>query len=139
MRHRKDDKKLGRSPAHRKELLRALVRSLIEQKRIRTTLAKAKLARRMADRMVTLGRRGTLAARRQAVTALGPGPTVKLLFEEIAPRFDGRSGGYTRIIKLGQRRSDGSEMALLEWVDIAPAPAKQKKRKKKADEEAEQK
>ena len=135
MRHRKDDKKLGRSPSHRKELLRSLVRALIEQKRVRTTLAKAKLARSMAEKMVTLGRRGTLAARRQAVSALGRGREVSILFKDIAPRFEGRPGGYTRIVKLGQRRSDGSEMALLEWVDIAPPPTKKKKQKKKEEAE----
>lgn len=133
MRHRKDDKKLGRSPAHRKELLRSLVRALIKEKRIKTTLTKAKLARSMAEKMVTLGRRGTLAARRQAISALGRSREVGVLFEDIAPRCEGRAGGYTRVVKLGQRRSDGSEMALLEWVDIAPLPVKKQKKAKKAE------
>lgn len=118
MRHRKNEKKLGRSPSHRKALLASQVCSLIQEKRIKTTLPKAKLAGRLAEKMVTLGRRGTLAARRKAIAELRRPDTVAILFDEIAPGCEGRSGGYTRVVKLGRRGSDGSTMALLEWVDI---------------------
>ena len=127
MRHRAKKKKLGRSPSHRKALLSQLVINLINEKRITTTLSKAKLARSMAEKMVTLGRKDTLASRRLAISLLSNKPKpVGVLFSEIAPAFEGRNGGYTRIIKLGKRRSDSSEMAILEWVDIA-APDKKKK------------
>ncbi len=121
MRHQVRDKKLGRSSSHRKALLASLVCHLIEEKRIKTTLMKAKEARRVAEKMVTLGLKGTLAARRQAISALRSPERVATLFEEVAPQFKDRPGGYTRITKLGQRRSDGSEMAILEWVG-ADAP-----------------
>jgi len=134
MRHRKADRKLGRSGAHREALLAALVCALIEEKRIRTTLAKAREARRLAERAVSWALRGTLAARRQALAALRREERVTALFEKLAPQFAGRSGGYTRIVKLGRRRSDGAEMALLEWVGIAPAD--KKKKKKKAESQA---
>lgn len=133
MRHKKLDTKLGRSSAHRRATVAALVCSLIEEKRIKTTLPKAKVAGSLAEKMVTLGRDGSLAARRRAISRLMRERPVRVLFDELAPRFEGRQGGYTRIVRLGQRRSDGSEMALLEWVDIA-APAKKKKKKKPAEE-----
>lgn len=132
MRHRKLDKKLGRSSSHRKALVASLVCNLIEEKRIKTTLSKAKVASRVAEKMVTLGRSGTLASRRQAISELRQVKAVRKLFDEIAPIFDGRNGGYTRITKLGRRSSDSSEMAVLEWVDIK---APDKKRKKKAEDE----
>jgi large subunit ribosomal protein L17 len=125
MRHRKKTVKLGRKTAHRNQLLSSLVCALIENKRIRTTLPKAKAARSLAEKMVTLGKKGTLADRRRAISVLHRPEMVKELFEQIAPGFEGRSGGYTRIIKLGRRISDGSEMALLEWVEaevVAEAP-----------------
>lgn len=125
MRHRSGYKKLGRTSAHRSAMLAAMVCNLIEQKRITTTVTKAKLARSLAERMVTLGRKGTLAARRQALSKLHRPHLVSVLFDEITPRFEGRNGGYTRIIKLRRRPSDGSEMVLLEWVGIE-VPAKRK-------------
>ncbi len=129
MRHQVRDKKLGRSSAHRKALMISLVCHLIEEKRIKTTLMKAKEARRVAEKMVTLGLKGTLAARRQAIATLRRPERVATLFDDIAPQFKDRPGGYTRITKLGQRRSDGSEMAILEWVGV-DAPDKTRKTEK---------
>ena len=117
MRHRKKTVKLGRTSAHRNELLANLVCGLIEHRRIKTTVAKAKAARSLAEKMVTLGKKGTLAARRQAIATLKQEGLVRVLFDEIAPGFENRAGGYTRILKLGRRMSDSSEMALLEWVE----------------------
>jgi large subunit ribosomal protein L17 len=116
MRHRKKTVKLGRTSAHRNELLANLVCGLIEHRRIKTTVAKAKAARSLAEKMVTLGKKGTLAARRQAIATLKQEGLVRVLFDEITPVFESRSGGYTRILKLGRRMSDSSEMVLLEWV-----------------------
>ena len=110
----------------------SLVCNLIEQKRITTTLPKAKSASILADRMITLGRQGTVAARRQAVSILRRSSHVKILFDDIAPRCSERNGGYTRIVRLGKRVGDGSEMAILEWTDAPPAPAK---KKSKAEDE----
>jgi large subunit ribosomal protein L17 len=123
MRHRKRTVKLGRESAHREAMLAGQVCDLIKRRRITTTLAKARATRSLAEKMVTLGKKGTLADRRRALSKLRQADPVKLLFEEIAPSFTGREGGYTRILKLGPRASDGSEMAILEWVENAPAPA----------------
>lgn len=131
MRHRKNTVKLGRSASGRKALLSALVGNFIEEQRIRTTLPKAKLTRTLAEKMVTLGKRGTLPARRQAAAVLRQPAHLKKLFETIAPQYKERNGGYTRIVRLGRRGSDGSEMVLLEWVGLAPVD---KRRKVKADE-----
>jgi large subunit ribosomal protein L17 len=131
MRHRSGYKKLGRSSAHRSAMLAAVVCSLIEEKRVTTTLTKAKEARRLAERMVTLGRKGTLAARRQALATLHRETPVSALFDDISPRFEGRNGGYTRVVKLRRRSSDSSEMAILEWVDME---IPDKKKKKQAEE-----
>ena len=122
MRHRKRTVKLGRTSAHRNELLANLVCALIDNKRIKTTLPKARAARSLAEKMVTLGKKGTLATRRQAISTLKQTDSVKELFDNVAPAFSSRSGGYTRIIKLGRRISDSSEMVLLEWVDSIAAP-----------------
>jgi large subunit ribosomal protein L17 len=127
MRHRKKDVKLGRSPSHHKVTVGSLVCHLIEQKRIRTTLPKARLARSLAEKMVTLGRHGTLPARKQAIARLRNPLAVSALFTDIVPKFEGRNGGYTRIMKLGPRRGDGAEMAVLEWVGIE-VPDKRKKK-----------
>ena len=132
MRHRKNSVRLGRTSDHRKALLSSLVCNLIEEKRITTTLSKAKLARSLAERMVTLGKAGDLAARRRAISELRHEKFVTKLFAEIAPQFSGRQGGYTRILKLAKRRSDSSEMALLEWVGIT-APDKKRKPAKEQD------
>lgn len=128
VRHKKKDRKLGRSTSHRKAMMAAMVCNLIEEKRIKTTLPKAKEVRSVAEKMVTLGRKGTLAARRDAIARIRRKKYVAKLFDEIVPQFADRQGGYTRVIKLGRRRSDGSEMALLEWVGIT-VPNKKKKKK----------
>jgi len=129
MRHRKRTIKLGRTSAHREALLSSLVSNLILASRIKTTLPKAKAARSLAEKMVTLGKKGTLAARRLAISRLRHKDAVKHLFDNVAPAFADRAGGYTRIMKLGQRVSDSSEMALLEWVNYTP-----KAKKVKADD-----
>ena len=120
MRHQKKTVKLGRTAEHRKALLANQVCSLIEHSRIKTTLAKAKAVRPFAEKMLTLGKRGSLHDRRNAISYLHQTGAVKKLFEEIAPRSASRQGGYTRIIKLGRRASDSAEMAYIEWVDNAP-------------------
>ncbi len=121
MRHQKKTVKLGRTAEHRKALLANQVCSLIEHSRIKTTLAKAKAVRPFAEKMLTLGKRGSLHDRRNAISYLHQPKMVKKLFEEIAPRSANRAGGYTRIIKLGARLSDSAQMAYIEWVDLAPA------------------
>ena len=133
MRHRKQTKKLGRSTSHRKALLASLVCNFIDERRIRTTLPKAKQARSLAERMVTLAKEGTLAARRAAVAVLRRKQHVAVLFRDIAPQFKDRSGGYTRILKLGRRPSDGSEMAVLEWVNIAAVDRRKKQKTEKTE------
>ena len=122
MRHLKRTAKLGRTSEHRNAMLANLVCSLIEHKRVTTSLAKAKAARSVAEKMVTLGKKGTIAHRRLAVARLHQEKAAKTLFTEIAPAFKDRRSGYTRIIKLGQRQGDASQSAILEWVDtVAPA------------------
>ncbi|NQU09913.1 50S ribosomal protein L17 [bacterium] len=118
MRHRKATAKLGMKPAHRRATLVNLVGSLIQHHRITTTVARAKESRRWADRMVTLAKKGTLAHRRQALAFLRQKPLVKKLFAEIGPRHADRQGGYTRIIRVGRRRGDAAEMAILEWTGV---------------------
>lgn len=121
MRHRSKTVKLQRDKAHRDSLLRNLSCSLIEHRQITTTLAKAKALRPYAERLVTLGKRGDLHARRHAISLLGSNQlaarSAKVLFEDIAAANAARPGGYCRIIKLGQRASDSAPMALIEWVD----------------------
>lgn len=117
MRHQKKTLKLGLTAAHRKALLANQVCSLIEHQRIKTTLAKAKAVRPLAEKMVTLGKRGSLHARRTALAVLRQKGAVKKLFEDIAPRSATRNGGYTRIVKLGARKSDSAPVAFIEWVD----------------------
>ncbi|MFA5043273.1 MAG: 50S ribosomal protein L17 [Kiritimatiellia bacterium] len=124
----------GQSGAHRRAMLAQLVCCLIEEKRIETTLVRAKAARGLAEKMVTLARAGTLAARRKAIATLRRPPMVKTLFEQIAPQCQDRSGGYTRIVKCGARRGDNAPMAILEWVSIAPVDKKKKKPATKTDE-----
>jgi large subunit ribosomal protein L17 len=117
MRHAKQRNKLSRDSAHRRALLRNLCREVIEHERIRTSQARAKAARPEIEKLITLGKRADLHARRQALSALGQDKfLVHKLFEEIAPRYAERDGGYTRIVKLGPRRSDSTEMVLLELV-----------------------
>jgi large subunit ribosomal protein L17 len=121
MRHLKRTAKLGRTSEHRNAMLANLVCSLIEHKRVTTTLAKAKAARSVAEKMVTLGKKGTIAHRRLAVARLHQESAAKILFKEIAPVYKDRKGGYTRIIRLEQRNGDAAQRAILEWVDFTPA------------------
>lgn len=131
MRHQKKTIKLGRTAEHRRALLANQVCSLIEHQRIKTTLAKAKAVRPLAERMVTLGKNGSIHARRRALAVLRQKSAVKKLFDDIAQRSSERNGGYTRIIKLGARKSDSARMAFIEWVDaeqiVEEKPAKEKK------------
>jgi len=120
MRHAKTGKKLGRDSAHRKALYANLACALIEHGRIRTTEAKAKAVKPIAERMITLGRRGDVAAHRQAVAYLRSKDVVHKLFSEVAPRFADRPGGYSRIVKLGPRQGDSADMVYLELVDHVP-------------------
>jgi large subunit ribosomal protein L17 len=133
MRHQKKTLKLGLTAAHRKALLANQVCSLIEHQRIKTTLAKAKAVRPLAEKMVTLGKKGSLHARRTALAVLRQKGAVKKLFEDIAPRSASRNGGYTRIVKLGARKSDSAPVAFIEWVDapqVVEEPAPEEKGKK---------
>jgi len=122
MRHQRVAKKFGRSMEHRKMLMRSLVTNLINAESIKTTLPKAKEARKDADRIVTIAKKGTLAARRLAASRLTEPKAVKKLFDKIAPAMKDRKGGYTRIVKLGTRRGDAAEMCVLQWV-MPDAPA----------------
>ena len=121
MRHQRSGKKLGRDPAHRKALYANLAAALIEHGRIKTTEAKAKAVKPIAEQMITLGRRGDLAARRQAIAYLRSKDVVHRLFADVAPRFADRPGGYSRIVKLGPRAGDAADMVYLELVDHTPA------------------
>ena len=120
MRHHRSGKKLGRDAAHRKALYSNLAGALIEHGRIRTTEAKAKAVKPIAEQMITLGRRGDIHARRQAIAYLRSQDVVHKLFSEVGPRFADRPGGYSRIVKLGPRQGDAAEMVYLELVDHTP-------------------
>ncbi len=141
MRHRNQGRKLSRNTEHRRALLRNLVTSLILEERIQTTLPKAKEARAAAERMITLGKRDSVHARRLAATYCLTAPAVKKLFEDIAKRYASRSGGYTRIIRTGWRVGDGADTAVLELVDSsvlqkrAEARERRAERRRKAAEE----
>src|SRR6266853_3171 len=124
-------RKLNRTSSHRKALLRNLVLSLIEHERIKTTDAKAKELRRYADRMVTLGKRGDLAARRMAFAFMQSRDAVKKLFDEIAPRFKERAGGYTRVVKFGVRRGDAAPLSVIEFSDYSDQASGRQPRKKR--------
>lgn len=125
MRHRKFTFKIGRSGAHRKAMLGNMVCSLLREQRITTTLTKAKQARRLAEKMITLGKRGSDHDRRRAAAVLRQPDVVDMLFTEIAPRFQERQGGYTRMMKLGPRVGDGAEMCILELVSEPVVPKQQ--------------
>jgi large subunit ribosomal protein L17 len=137
MRHQKKTIKLGRTAAHRKALLANQVCSLIAHQRIKTTLAKAKAVRPLAEKMVTFGKNGSLHARRMALSMLRQKDAVKKLFDEIAPRSADRNGGYTRIVKLGQRKSDSASMAFIEWVDAAQVIEEKEPKEKPAKKQKE--
>ena len=144
MRHLKRTAKLGRTGEHRNAMLANLVCSLIKHKRVTTTLAKAKAARSVAEKMVTLGKSGTIHDRRLAASRLHQEDIVKILFNEIAPSQKERRGGYTRIVRLNQRQGDSAQRAILEWVDMPvvtetetqAAPEKEAKPEEKAAEAA---
>jgi large subunit ribosomal protein L17 len=135
VRHLNAGRKLNRSASHRRALFRNLVTALLERERIKTTDAKAKETRRLTERMITLGKEGTLAARRRALTFVQSRAVVKKLFDDIAPRFKDRAGGYTRIIKIGIRHGDAAPVSVIELVtraadlEAAAGGDKQKKRR----------
>jgi large subunit ribosomal protein L17 len=128
MRHQRSGKKLGRDAAHRKALYSNLAGALIEHGRIKTTVTKAKAVKPIAEQMITLGRRGDLHARRQAVAFLRSKDVVHRLFTDVAPRYRDRPGGYARIVKIGPRPGDAAEMAYLELVEeeLTPRPRTQR-------------
>jgi large subunit ribosomal protein L17 len=132
MRHLNSGSKLGRNPAHRRATLRNLVTNVIERERITTTVTRAKAARPLVERMITLGKRDSLHTRRQAASYLLTPAATKKLFESIAPRFADRAGGYTRIIHAGFRIGDGAQLAILELLG-SKLKKKQKKEKKKPE------
>jgi len=138
LRHQRKGKKLGRTSAHRKALYSNLAGALIEHGRIKTTLAKAKAVKPIAEEMITLGRRGDLAARRQALAYLRSNDVVTMLFSDVAPRFADRPGGYTRIVKLGPRWGDSAEMVYLEVVDYVPPAPRARVRREPEPEEVEE-
>ena len=132
MRHRRRHGKLGRDSAHRKALLRNMVTSLLEQERIVTTDAKAKELRRVADRMITLGKRGDLHARRRALSVIRSKEVTSKVFDELANRFRERPGGYTRVLKVGRRTGDAAPMSIIELVEGEATEASKKADKKAA-------
>ncbi len=139
MRHLKSGFKLGRKPAHRRATLRNLVTNLIEHERITTTVLRAKAARPLAEKMITLGKRDSLHARRQAAAFLQTPEATQKLFADLAPRFADRAGGYTRIIRAGWRIGDGAEVAILEFIGSELKKKEKKPKKEQAVEEPEEK
>jgi|SRR5579871_861697 len=139
MRHLNAGSKLGRQPAHRRATLRNLVTNLIEKGRIQTTLRRAKAARPLAERLITLGKRDSLHARRQAASFLMTPNATKILFTDLAPRFSSRAGGYTRIIRSGWRIGDGAELAIIEFIGYEMKKKEKKPKKAAAEEEPEAK
>jgi large subunit ribosomal protein L17 len=137
VRHRRSGRKLGRDASHRKALYANLTSALIEHGRIKTTAAKAKEVRPVAEQMITLGRRGGVPARRQALKYLRSQDVVHKLFSEVGPRFADRPGGYSRIVRIGPRQGDAAEMVYLELVDYVPpetrAPAPRPRREEEPE------
>ena len=133
MRHAKDGYKLRRDPAHRRALLRNLTASVVEKNRVTTTLAKAKAVQPIVEKMIGLGKSGTLADKRRAFAYFFKRETVTTLFDEVAPRFMDRQGGYTRIIRGDFRKGDGAETAIIEFVDFQFVTKEKKKKDKKTD------
>ena len=134
MRHLVAGSKLGKQPAHRRAVLRNLVTNVIERERITTTIARARAARPLVEKMITLGKRDTLHARRQAAAFLQTKDATKKLFSVIAPRFSDRPGGYTRIVRVGWRIGDGAELAILELLGSELKKKEKKAKKQKAEE-----
>ena len=132
MRHLNSGRKLNRTSAHRKAMFKNMVLALIRHERIKTTDPKAKELRRIADRMVTLGKQGDLAARRRAFAFIQSHDAVKKLFDEIAPRFKDRPGGYTRVVKFGFRRGDAAQLSIIEFTDVSERVEAKKPPKKRA-------
>jgi large subunit ribosomal protein L17 len=139
MRHLRSGSKLGKQPAHRRAVLRNLVTNLIEKERIHTTILRAKATRPLAEKMITLGKRDSLHARRQAAAFLMTPDATKKLFADLAPRFADRPGGYTRIIRTGWRIGDGAELAILEFIGSELKKKDRKPRKGAAEEAPEEK
>ena len=135
-------RKLGRTTAHRKAMLRGMVTLLLKNGQIETTLTRAKEVRSMAEKMITLGKKNTLASRRAALAYITKEDVVSKLFSEIAPSYENRNGGYTQIFKLGARRGDAAEMAIVKLIKDAPAaevkPVEEKKASKKAAKKTEE-
>jgi large subunit ribosomal protein L17 len=136
MRHAIAHRKLGRNPGHRKALLRNMMNALVRSERIETTVAKAKEVRRLADRLITLGKKDTTHARRRTFSLLSDKENTEKIFSGLAARFAGREGGYTRIVRTGYRAGDGSEMAILEYLPAEEKKAKKTKKKKTATAKA---
>ena len=136
MRHLNAGRKLNRTSAHRKALFKNMVLALIRHERIKTTDPKAKELRRIADRMVTLGKQNDLAARRRAFAFMQSHEAVKKLFDEIAPRFKDRNGGYTRVIKFGHRRGDAAMLSVIEFTGQEEETKAKKPRRRSAKKEA---
>ncbi len=144
MRHRRQGRKLGRNASHRKALFRNMVTDFLDKEHLVTTVAKAKELRPVAEKMITLGKKESLPARRRALSIIRRKAVVRKLFDDLAPRFADRNGGYTRIVRLGFRRGDSAEIALLELVGsefqaLADTPTKDKKDKKEEKESKEDK
>ena len=135
MRHHKSGRKLGRDASHRKALYANLTSALIEHGRIKTTVAKAKEVRPVAEQMITLGRRGGVHARREALKFLRSQDVVHKLFSEVGPRFADRPGGYSRIVRIGPRQGDAAEMVYLELVDYLPEAKPPRRRRPEPEEE----
>lgn len=137
-------RKLGRKTAHRMSMLRGLVTYLLENGKIETTLTRAKEVSALADEMITLGKKGTLAARREALAFITKETVVKKVFDQLAAAYEGKNGGYTQIYKLGPRRGDGADMALIRLVAVeekkeeTPAPEKKKATRKSTKKAAEE-
>ena len=129
-------RKLGRTTAHRKAMLRGMVTLLLENGQVETTLTRAKEVRSVAEKMITLGKKNTLASRRAALAYITKEDVVKKVFSELAPLYENRAGGYTQIFKLGPRRGDGAEMAIIKLVDYVKPTADDKKAKKEKKVEA---
>jgi len=130
-------RKLGKRVDQRRAMFRGMVTLLLDKGRIETTLARAKELKRIADKMITVGKKNTLAAKRAAFAYITKEDVVKKLFDQLAPSFENRNGGYTRILKLGPRKGDGAEMSIIELVNYAPKDKKDKKKKKDRPEKAE--
>ena len=133
MRHRRKSQKLGRSPSHRKAMVGMLVAALVKEGKIETTVVKAKIARSEGEKLLTLARKGTLASRRLVASRLQDEPAAKKLCEEIAPKFKGRNGGYTRVVKTSNRKTDGAQKAILAWIDPNEPKTEKPKKKEKVE------